>query len=1186
MKKFLRIFVGRWFLSFIGALALAAIVWLLGPLLAFLEGLITRLVIVVVIFLVWLGTNLVLDYRARRAQKRMVEKLTEAKPDPAATAREAANEEVALLRERLDEALKALRGTGKQSLFAPSYLYELPWYMLIGPPGSGKTTALRNSGLNFPLSERFGRDPVRGVGGTRNCDWWLTEEAVLLDTAGRYVTQDSDRAVDERAWLGFLDLLKTFRPRQPINGAIVAIGVPEVATMPASEREAHAHAIRSRLKELRERFGLRFPVYVVFAKLDLIAGFVEFYADLDRGGREQVWGMTFPLEAAEDQQGVVSGFEVEFDALHQRITAHLLDRMNEERDPDRRSLIFGFPTQFALLKAPLAEFLHAIFAPSRFEERVLLRGIYFTSATQEGTPVDRLMAAIAQNFAVERQSLPSFSGSGRGYFLTRLLKEVIFGEASLVSTDPRHESVRLWRRRALYGGVTVIAVAALGAWGWSFFGNRELIARTDEAARQYDDAVRPFDARVVNDDNVAAILPLLDAARQLPTGYVDSQAGAPLGLTFGLYQGNKLGAGSQLAYRRALNGLLLPRLLTGVHNQLSASLGNPDLANVLLEVYLMLGQQGPLNADLIKQTVDVTWGNRPLSTTDQAGARTALLQHVDALLGGPLDPMPLDAALVGQARDVVARVPLAARAYRRLEDSPAAAALSPWRVIDHAGPAADRVLVRVSGKPLTEGIPGLYTRDGYHKVMLAQAPLAVKAINDETWVLGPRNNGPITPDQLARQVNDTLALYFQDYVRQWDALLADVRVARSTSLSQTLDQLNTLAGPTSPLKQFLIAAGAETTLIEPQQQVGAGGVAGAAAAAANAASGAANQALGALAAAGGAGQPNPAKQVDDHYKSLHDLVAGAATGQSQLDDVNKRLGDLYNALSTQASNPGSALPGAQVAASPAGSQLAQMAGRLPAPLGDIIGSIASGSSTITVGNTRRAINDLYLTTVLPLCKQALQGRYPIERASTIDISLGDFASLFKPNGVLDAFFNTNLKPYVDATRQPWRNQKVDNVDLNLSAIALLQFQRAQAIRDAFFPTGGQTPSASFVVEPLNLSNNATQVTLDVDGQTLTYAHGPVVPLAMNWPGSSGASAARLSFTAVSNKTTSPGMVVEGPWALFRLLDKGKVEGSLADQYTVSFAVGDMSASFRLRAASVRNPFQSSDLSQFRCADGL
>lgn len=1176
MKRLLAILVGRWCLSFVGAVALAVLVWFLGPLLAFLEGVASRLVAVAVIFLVWLLVNLTISYFARRAQKRMVDQLTDTKADPASAARKAADEEVALLRERLGETLKALRGTAKTSPFAPSYLYELPWYMLIGPPGSGKTTALRNSGLNFPLSERFGRDPVRGVGGTRNCDWWLTEEAVLLDTAGRYVTQDSDHAVDEKAWLGFLDLLKNFRPRQPINGAIVAIGLPDLAAMTGPDRELHARAIRARLKELRERFGLRFPVYVVFSKLDLIAGFVEFFGDLDRVAREQVWGMTFPLEAPNEQEGVIGGFEAEFDGLIARLNERVLDRVIEERDVERRALIFGFPTQFASLKAPLAEFLTAIFAPSRFEERALLRGIYFSSAIQEGAPVDRLMSAIAQSFAIERQNLPSFSGTGRGYFLGRLFKDLIFGEASLVRTDPRQERLRRWRQRGIYGASTAIALAVLGAWTWSFFGNRALIARVDEATQRYDAMARPFDLRVVDDDNVANILPLLDAARALPAGYDEGDQGAPLGLTFGLYQGNKLGAEARLAYRHALNGMLLPRLLVGLHNQLAANLANPDLTNVLLEVYLMLGQQGPLNRDLVKQTVDAIWGNRPLSATDQAGARTALLRHVDALLGEPLEPIPLDTTLIARGRDVVARVPLAARAYRRVVDSPAAAALPMWRVIDHAGPAADQVLVRASGKPLTDGVPGLYTRDGFRSVVMVQVPLAVKALTGETWVLGPQSAAALTPDQLGRMASDAIALYLQDYIRQWDALLADIKVVRFANLNATLNAVNTLAGPTSPLKQFLVAASDQTTLVDPPATAG-GGIAAAAAAAAQGA----NPALGALAAAAGKVLgPTPGKEVDDHFKPLHDLVAGAATGQSPLDDVNKRLGELYTALSTQAANPGS-----RAAAPPAANQLAQMATRLPPPLGDIVASIATGSSTISVGNTRRAIADLYLSSVLPLCRQALRGRYPVDRSSAVDVSLGDFAALFKPSGVLDTFFSANLKPYVDATRSPWRNQRVDNIDLNLAPNVLQQFERAQAIRDAFFPSGGQTPSASFVVEPLNLSNNAVQVVLDLGGQTLAYAHGPIVPASMMWPAPSGATTARIAFVSVTN-TSMPSLSAEGPWAWFRLLDKGKVEGTLPDQFTVTFTAADLTASFRLRAASIRNPFHTADLAQFSCADAL
>src|SRR6185312_10048002 len=116
-------------------------------------------------------------------------------------------------------------------------------------------TALLNSGLSFPLAAEMGQK-VAGFGGTRLCDWWFTDDAVLIDTAGRYTTQDSNAAVDRAGWHAFLDMLRRTRPRQPLNGVIVAIALSEIAEAPAQERTAHAREIRARIKELESRLGV------------------------------------------------------------------------------------------------------------------------------------------------------------------------------------------------------------------------------------------------------------------------------------------------------------------------------------------------------------------------------------------------------------------------------------------------------------------------------------------------------------------------------------------------------------------------------------------------------------------------------------------------------------------------------------------------------------------------------------------------------------------------------------------------------------------------------------------------------------------------------------------------------------------------------------------------------------------
>ena len=309
--------------------------------------------------------------------------------------------------------LKKARGTR-------GYLYEQPWYAIIGPPGAGKTTALLNSGLKFPLAAEMGQGAVAGVGGTRLCDWWFTENAVLIDTAGRYTTQDSNAAVDRAGWDSFLDLLRRTRPRQPLNGVIVAIALSDIADAPPAERAAHAAAIRRRIKELETRLGIRIPVYALFTKSDLISGFTEFFDDLDRERRNQVWGVTFPLVKAD--AGPVGQFPEELQLLVDSLNDRLFDRLQAEQSPERRVLIAGFPTQIATLAQPLQSFLTEAFGGSRLDPAPLLRGVYFTSGTQEGTPIDRLTGVMARAFGLDQRRAAALRPQqGRSYFLGRLV---------------------------------------------------------------------------------------------------------------------------------------------------------------------------------------------------------------------------------------------------------------------------------------------------------------------------------------------------------------------------------------------------------------------------------------------------------------------------------------------------------------------------------------------------------------------------------------------------------------------------------------------------------------------------------------------------------------------------------------------------------------------------------------------
>ncbi|HEY7576686.1 MAG TPA: type VI secretion system membrane subunit TssM, partial [Acetobacteraceae bacterium] len=788
----------RWIVSLLGTALLAAVVWLFAPLLSGLEAPLLRLGIVVELLLVWGGGNALLDLRQRRRDAALTRGIA------ARSAEE--TEEARAVRERLATALEMLRN----SLRGRGYLYQQPWYAIIGPPGAGKTTALLNAGLRFPLADKLGQDAVAGVGGTRLCDWWFTEDAVLIDTAGRYTTQDSNVRVDRAGWDAFLDLLKTTRPRQPLNGLLVAFPLSELAMARPAERAAHAATIRSRIDELQTRFGLRMPVYLLFTKADLIAGFTEFFDDLDRDGRAQVWGTTFGL--AEDGQGPVAAFPGEMHALLEELNARLFDRMQAERNAERRARVALFPGQLASLEPVLTEFLQAAFGATSGGAAPLLRGVYFTSGIQEGTPFDRLTGTLARALGVEQSSTASLQPvQGRSYFLERLMKQVIFGEAQLVSRNPAAMRRRLMLRAAGFAVAGLLVVGATAVlWQVRHAGQREIDAAT-AALAGYERTAGGLPLDPVADDDLARLAPLLDQARTLPGGGAE-----PAWWPAILSQREKLTAAARAVYRHALEWALLPRLMYRLEAQLRGNLNNPDFLYEATRVYLMLGNAGPLDAPLVREWMKLDW-QTAYPGVGFAPMRAALLQHLDILLGEPLSQVQLDGALVAAARARFASVPLAQRVYSRIRLSAAAQRLAPWQPSDALGPAGVPLFVRASGKPLTDGIPGFFTIDGFHKVLLPSLDSAVRSVVSESWVLG--NRVAFDPDGPQMQVleRDVIALYEADYAPAWDVMLADLNVVQLRSLSQAAQDLYILAAPDSPMRNLLVSVSRQLTLSVPAE---------------------------------------------------------------------------------------------------------------------------------------------------------------------------------------------------------------------------------------------------------------------------------------------------------------------------------------------------------------------------------
>lgn len=651
----------RLFWGLTGVLALSALIWLVAPLLPATRfgdpgSRLSRQLLIALCLLLWFLLQLLPQLWRRRTNARLLARLQMSGEEQAEL--QATGE---MLDDRFLQALQLLK-TAQFGSAAPRglagwlahrrapYLYQLPWYLIIGAPGAGKTSALVNSGLEFPLASPLGNTAMRGIGGTRHCDWWFSRQAVLLDTAGRYALQESQRTRDAGEWQTFIRLLKRYRPRQPINGVIVTLSVADLLGDAASARQAQASALRQRLEELHQQTGITFPVYVMVTKTDLLQGFVRYYQQLDKSERAQRMGISFPWPEPVSHAQLLAEFTPRFQQLCGQLTAGLADRMAQETDLSLRAECFQFPQEFAALAPLLTDYLSTLFASDRQLAGCIPRGLFFTSATQEGLPFDRVMGELSRKLQLPPRRQPSLSdwdsvsrqapipaGKGQSFFIHDLLTRVVFAEHSLAGSDGRWEQRQRLLHRLGYAALGGGLLLCCALWLTSYQRNQQWLQQVGQQLPRMQQQA----SRIGNPDgeSFADLLPLLNSLASLAHGDAFALDAPPAALRAGLYRGDQVGEAATSVYQVALKSLLLPQVTLLITATLRNDDGqDPRYSRRALSAYQMLYQPQHYNGAFLRGWVMQQLTLSAPRLTDQQ--RSQLEEHLSALLVGQVQRSP------------------------------------------------------------------------------------------------------------------------------------------------------------------------------------------------------------------------------------------------------------------------------------------------------------------------------------------------------------------------------------------------------------------------------------------------------------------------------------------------------------------------------------------------------------------
>jgi type VI secretion system protein ImpL len=982
-------------------------------------------------------------------------------------------------------------------------LATLPWFLVVGQPESGKTELLSGAEQKYIFCKK--NQPEK----KRQCSWWVTKEAVYLNIPGNLLLS-IDKGKSNASWKRLVKLLKKNRKHCPISGILLILDSQDMLSRSDVSNHFRSSQLAHALHDLAKLGQNPIPIHLILSKCDLIPGFISFFADQGKEYREQPWGFELENDTVFTSTGTNEGIITEFNCLIKQLNKQLLWHLHHEANENKRLLIKAFPLQIEQVKSKLSGIINGL-KTHLSHPAFTLKGVFLCSSKQYGI----IDAALGSPSPTHDQHKSTPTNLSRHHFTRELFTRITQRQLH-TPIIPRRKVKRGLQIITLLCCIVLIVTTVIYL-SKQFSSNMTAISKANSALAAYQTELSSN-----HSPNIQTAIDLLNdiaAANQ----YINQSQPQITHFVFNYNHSLEHSINETKEY--ALYHVFVPALKNHLSDYLTTHENNPGQLYIGLKIYLMLGNEIPMDKNYIKTHLNQLFSETPEQSKLSKQTTALLLKTINH----SFKPITVDKTLTTDVRDQLNNLQPSELAYIILFSD-----VEHDDILINDLANADNNVFNID--PTYQRIPAIYTANEFKQVFPDLMEEAVNAVIKGNNVLGkPKHKRPVSEKQLNRTLK---SIYLKEYAATWVSLIEHIKLKPMTDFSDITQAAKQLSNIDSPMLKLLSIVRENTNFNEVRER---------------------NEQLAEFVSLLD-NLSNPKTSLLFQIFTALDTMSPSSEQLSQSNPQELAFQTVKRILAD--SHPDQTNIG----------NLKILAKKAPEPIRGWLEEIANSYWKLAINSAGDYINEQWKVQILTPYSKHLANKYPLKKSSETQLSLNEFNQFFNKEGLLERFEENYIFPFISYKDNNWQVKPEVAKITTIPKVVLEQLKRFAHIQAMYFTHDGQSVYSKFSLQPISADPDIQSFKLTLGKSGVLYNPNlPNVITNLEWPSSTGDT---VQIELITDTGKPIHQTFNGTWDWPKLVNQySAIPLAITDQqFDLVFNIENHSIKFRLINSGSVNPY--------------